>query len=125
MSIFLYPDPSIHNFFIYKESFNNALNVCGYKNWIGAYVKYEKNKLILLFSTQKVYFGDDEAFLRHNSRTIYQFENDVITTDIKSAGIHLLIYYSFRYTRPFSFIDKVTGPFMSFVVLPLCTSSKH
>ena len=41
-----------------------------------------------------------------------QFENDVMTTDMKSAGIHLLNYYSFRHTQPFSFWDKSTGPFV-------------
>ena len=54
-----------------------------------------------------------------------QFENDIITTDMKSAGIHLLNYYSFTHTHPFSFLDKSTGPIMSFVVLPICSSSTY
>ena len=33
-SIFLYPHPSIQKVLIYTESSENALNVCGYKNWI-------------------------------------------------------------------------------------------
>ena len=48
------------------------------------------------------------------------FENDVITTDMKSAGIHLLNRYSFRHTQPFSFLDKSTGPILPFVALALC-----
>ena len=54
-----------------------------------------------------------------------QFENDIITTDMKSAGIHLLNYYSFTHTQPFSFLDKSTGPIMSFVVLPICSTSTY
>ena len=46
--------------------------------------------LILLFSTQKSYFCDNDAiyelFIMKN-----RLENDVITKDIKPAGIHLLI----------------------------------
>ena len=36
-----------------------------------------------------------------------QLENDVITTDIKSAVIHLLNYHSIRQTQSFSFLDKI------------------
>ena len=60
--------------------------------------------LILLISTQKPYFCD----------------NDVITTDIKSAGIHLLNYHSFRAIQSFSFLDKSTQPVLPLVVLTLC-----
>ena len=82
-----------------KDSSENALNVCGNKNWIrgwGVCELCKNNILSLLFSTQKLYFGDNDAV--HD-----QFENDIITTDLKSAGIHLLNYYSFRHTQQFSF----------------------
>ena len=61
---------------------------CGYKNWIGGWglcELWKKNSLlILLISTQNLYFVDDDAIYD----VIIQFENDVITTDMKSAGIH-------------------------------------
>ena len=38
---------------------------------------------------------------------------------MKSAGIHLLNYYSFRHTQLFSFLDKWTEPILPFVVFPL------
>ena len=31
------PHPSIQKVLIYNESSENALNVCGYKNWIGGW----------------------------------------------------------------------------------------
>ena len=46
-------------------------------------------------------------------------ENNVKTTDMKSAGIHFLNYQSFRPTQPFSFLDKSTGPNLLFVALAL------
>ena len=36
-----------------------------------------------------------------------QFENYIITTNMKSTGIHLLNYQSFRYTQPFSIFRKM------------------
>ena len=47
------------------------------------------------------------------------FENNVITTDMKSSGIHLLNYQSFRHFKPFSFLDKSTGPILPLVVQAL------
>ena len=38
-----------------------------------------------------------------------KFENDVITTDMKSARIHLLNFYSFRHTQPFYFQTNRIG----------------
>ena len=58
------PHPSIQKVLIYKEFSENALNVCGYKNWIGGWgvcELWKNNILILLISTQKLYFGDDDA----------------------------------------------------------------
>ena len=43
----------------------------------------------------------------------------MMSSDMKSAGIHLLNYWSFRHTQQFSFLDKSTGPILPFVVLPL------
>ena len=37
LSKFLYPHPSIQKLLIYKESSENALNICGYKNWISGW----------------------------------------------------------------------------------------
>ena len=68
-------------------------------------------------STQKLYFCNNDAIYEVIIKN--QFENDVITTDMKAAGIHLLNYYSFRHTQQFSFLDKLTGPFLPFVVLAL------
>ena len=65
----------------------------------------------------KVVFGDDDAI--HDIRLKKQFENDVITIEMKSAGIHLLNYQSFRHSQPFLFLDKSTGPIFPFLVLPL------
>ena len=48
-----------------------------------------------------------------------KFENEVITTGMKSAGIHLPNYYSFRHTQPCSYLDKLTGSILQFVVLAL------
>ena len=45
--------------------------------------------------------------------------NDVITTDIKSAGIHFLNYHSLRPPQSFSFLDKSMGPILPFVALAL------
>ena len=54
-------------------------------------VKYEKNNILILqISTQKFYFGDDDAI--YNVIMQNQFENDAITKDMKSTGIHLLNY---------------------------------
>ena len=50
---------------------------------------------------------------------------DVFTTDMKSAGIHLLKQYSFRHTQPFSFLDKSTGPILPFMVLALCLPAQR
>ena len=52
-----------------------------------------------------------------------KFENDVITIDMKSAGIHLLNYQSLRHTQPFLFLDKSTGSILPFTVLPLSLKS--
>ena len=49
-----------------------------------------------------------------------QLENDFITTDMKSAGIHFLNHQSFILTQPFSFLDQQTGPILPFMALPLC-----
>ena len=49
---------------MYKESSENTLKVCGYKNWIGGWgvcELWKNNILILLISTQNLYFGDDDA----------------------------------------------------------------
>ena len=111
LSIFLYPHPSIQKLLLYKESSYNALNICGYKNWIGGLgiCKFcENNILIFLISKQKLFFGDDDAI--YDVIIKNQFENDVITRDMKSAGIHLLNYQSFRHTQPFLFLDESTGP---------------
>ena len=73
----------------------------GYKNWIGGWGVCElckNNVLSLLISTQKLYFGDNDAI------------SDVITTDMISAGIHLLNYLSLRHIQLFSFLDLSTGP---------------
>ena len=48
--------------------------------------------LILLISTQKLYFGDSDA--------IYELI-------VKSAMIHLLNYQAFKHTQPLSFSDKI------------------
>ena len=58
-------DPSIKkkNWYM-KKTYWNALNVCSNKNWIGSWSVIEiwkNNMLILLFSTQKLYFGTDDA----------------------------------------------------------------
>ena len=116
LSIFLYPHPSIQKVLIYKESSENALNVCGYKNWIkvwGVCELWKNNILILLISTQKLYFGDDDAIYdviiqepvwkwRHNYR--HRISRDP---------------FAKWHTQPFSFLDKPTGPILPFVVLAL------
>ena len=48
-----------------------------------------------------------------------RLENDVIITDIKSAGIHLLNYHSFRPTQPFLFLDQSTWQILPFVALAI------
>ena len=65
----------------------------------GAYVNYKKNNvLILLISSQKMYFGDDDAFYDVIiQEPVWKWRQ---TTDMKSAGIHLLNPYSFS-----SFLD--------------------
>ena len=60
--------------------------------------------LFLLISSQKLYFGDDDA--------IY----DII---IQEPVWNLLNQYSFGNTQPFSFLGKSTGPILPFVVLAL------
>ena len=40
---------------------------------------------------------------------------------MKSAGIHLLYYNSFRLTQSCSYLDKSTGPILSFVARTLYT----
>ena len=45
----------------------------------------EKILLISIISSQKLYFGDDDAI--YDVIIQEPFENDVITTDMKSAGI--------------------------------------
>ena len=64
MSLFIYPHPSIQKVLIYKESSENVLHVCVYKNWIGGCgvcELWKKTMLILLISAQKLYFGKDGA----------------------------------------------------------------
>ena len=63
-SIFLMPHPSIQKLLIYKESSENALNACSSKNWIGGWGVgeiWEISMQILLFSTQKSYFCDNDV----------------------------------------------------------------
>ena len=45
-----------------------------------------------------------------------QIENDTITTDMKSAGIHLLNKYSFRPTQLFFFYTHRQGQFCGFII---------
>ena len=71
--------------------------------------------LILLIPTQKLYFCDNDAFMTE------PVKNDVITTDTKSTGIHLLNNYSLRPSQSFSFLDKVKRPYLPFVALALIT----
>ena len=72
----------------------------------------KNNELMLLISTQKGAFSV--------MMTLFiTFKNDVITTDMRSTGIHLLNNYSFRHNETFSFLDKSTGLIMPLVVLPL------
>ena len=81
-------------------------------------MKYTKLKkvLILLISTQKLYFSDGDAIYDVLMQvSVFDF----ITTDIKFTMIHLLNYQAFRHTQPFSFSDKLTGPILPFVVLAL------
>ena len=58
------------------------------------------------------------------SQFMNQFENGFITTYMKSARIHLLNYYSFRHSQPFSFLDKSTRPTLLFVVLHVALSTR-
>ena len=48
-----------------------------------------------------------------------RLENDVITPDMKSAGIHLMNFQSFIPTPTFLFLEKSTGPILPFVALNL------
>ena len=73
--------------------------------------------LILLNLTHKWYFCDNDAI--YDVIIQVPVENDVITTDIKSAGIHSLTNHSLRPSQSFSFSDKSTGPYLPFVVLVL------
>ena len=85
---------------------------------VGAYMNYEKNSiLIFIISTWKLYVGDDDTIYDAIIKT--KFENDVIPSDMKSAGIHSLNCYSFRHLKPFSFLDKSTESILPFVVLAL------
>ena len=105
---------------IYKESSANALHVCCYINWIGGWGVCELGKnniLSLLISTQKLYFGDNDAI--YDVIILEPSLKDVIATAMISAGIHFLNYYSFRHTQSFSFLDKSTGPILTFMVLAL------
>ena len=70
--------------------------------------------IIYLHEQQKHIHLFTDDFL--NQLVQQQFENDVITTDTKSAWIHLLNYYSQLHTQPFSFLDKSTAPILPFVV---------
>ena len=104
MSIFLYPHPSIEKVLIYNESSENAKNVWGYRNWIGGWGGCELciyNVLSLLISTKKCISLIMTLFMMSSFKN--QFENDVITTDMISAGIHLLNYYSFDILNHFHF----------------------
>mgnify|MGYP003688546427 CR=1 FL=1 len=69
---------------------------------------------ILLISTQKSYFFDNDTMTIYHVIMQEPLENDVITTDIKSAGIHLLNNHSLKPSQSFSFLDKSTGPCLSF-----------
>ena len=62
---------------IHEESVQNTLNLCSNKNWIrgmGVCEMIKSNILILLISTQKLHFGDDDAIYdilmqkRHHNR---------------------------------------------------------
>ena len=74
--------------------------------------------LILLISTQKSYFCDNDTTYDVIMEELVR--NDVITTDIKSAGIHLLNCHFLRPSQLFSFLEKSTGPILPFVALALC-----
>ena len=66
VGLLLYLHPSIQKVLIYKESSENALNVCSYENWIGGWGVcdiWKNNIIILLISTLKLYFGDDDAII--------------------------------------------------------------
>ena len=111
-----------HHLFIHVLHFlgltkpKNALNVCSKKNGsqVGAYVKH--SMLIFLITTQKSYACDNDA----NYDVIMQEPVSKLRHNhMKSAGIWLLNYYSFRPTQPFSFWDKSTLPRLPFVVLAL------
>ena len=71
--------------------------------------------LILPISTQKSYFCDNDAIY-----DVIMQENDVKTTDIKSAGIHLLNDHFIRPSQSSSFFNKSTGSYLLFVALALC-----
>ena len=61
---FCCPTPSILKLLIYEESYENTLNVCSNKNWIGSWGVceiWEKTMLILLISAQKSYFCHNDA----------------------------------------------------------------
>ena len=78
--------------------------------------------LILLISTQKSYFCDNDAIY---DVIMQEPVITVITTDIKSAVIHLLNNHSLRPSQSFSFLDKSTGPYLPFVVLALSCGYAH
>ena len=78
----------------------------------------KKNILSLLISTQKLYFGDDDAIhdviikepvwkWRHNYR--HEINRNTFAEN----------HFPFRHTQSFSVLDKSTGPNLPAVVLPL------
>ena len=115
------PTPQSKNFWFKKNYLKPALNVCSNKNWIGGSGVcdiWENSMIILLILIQKSYFFDNDAFfdvmIQEPDRKWRQN-----TTDLKSAGIYLLNYYSLRPSQPFSFVDKSTGPHLPFLALAL------
>ena len=80
--------------------------------------------LNLVISTQMSYFCDIDAI--YDVIMQEPVGNDVMTTDIKSVGIHLLNNHSLRPSQSFSFLDKSTGPILPLMVLALYKSQlKH
>ena len=79
----------------------------------------KRNVVILLISSQKLYFGYDDAIF---DVIIQQPDWKWRHNYTQSAGIHLLNLYFFRHTQPFSFLCKSTRPILPFVVLTLYNS---
>ena len=84
---------------------------------VGVCVVWKNNILILLLSSQKLYFCDEDAICdviiqepvwkwRHNYR--HKISRDPFAELLP-----------FRHTQPCLFLEKQTGPKMPFVVLPL------